>query len=583
MFYRTQIKSTGAGYATDINGKHLTFIGNLPCQSGDYVWTDGKVIFGNTSPKPQPVLFEEDGGIPVFSDNLRGYFDSSGNFKKYNIAYDEDSTPFTYSEYDEDGIHTENGYLDSAIIVNDKRNYRHALGRNLGSGTLVDTECSSDGKLLTAKKITVDYQTSGSDDLEYIFEKHADKIIISIDGTEAKVIDSQDYVKKPEGIKGFRIRIEEFKLFQNLEWEMLMTAQIEGSTKIEGAAPPMDPGQGVLTYFATSASGYERWIRVNDTTGVGYTQVLNDIQGIMKEFWGDAPATETLKTAPYLNFMAGVYGEFAEIRLIHIVNSSSNIYPITYTPAQMAALSGGGSERYWSKSSLIKVKNGKAEVLSRQSYLPEHNTTTVTNQDCAEEADGAPEGASADRTGVAVGKTTGIEYFGLLGNKIGGDIVSDINMVYPYANVGSFSASEGEPPAGESVDDWNTVVIENFLFSVQDDFSVELGVTSDTNFYGTSSITDFNLDIKALYKSGTKICDLTNARYFSINGLSATQINASDYLIGQYGITTRHPDYSVLTTEGGIFKISNGKIQKVDTGLKNFRLRKINRLSKTRR
>ena len=87
-FYKTQIAETGAGYAVDNFGRRLKFIGNYPCQAGDYVWTDGNVIFGNISTKPQPVIFDENnGGIPVLANQLRGYFNSSGYFQNYDIRY----------------------------------------------------------------------------------------------------------------------------------------------------------------------------------------------------------------------------------------------------------------------------------------------------------------------------------------------------------------------------------------------------------------------------------------------------------------------------------------------------------------
>lgn len=126
MFYKTKIKETRAGYAIDIFGKHLTFASNYPCQAGDSVWTDGKIIFGSVSRKPQPVIFDQTPrGIPViFYDEegtlKKGYFDSRGNFKRYSIA-------------------------DDLWLVNDEKNFLH------GEGDFLDVEISNDGKLLTAE------------------------------------------------------------------------------------------------------------------------------------------------------------------------------------------------------------------------------------------------------------------------------------------------------------------------------------------------------------------------------------------------------------------------------------------------
>ena len=130
MFYRTQITKTGAGYAVDTSGKRLRFIGNYPCQAGDYVWTDGTVIFGNISVKPQPVIFDEvKSGIPILASNfdsegndtlVRGYFDKSGNFKKYSVAEDN-------------------------WIVNNSKFFKH------GEGFFIDVEISDTGDVFTAE------------------------------------------------------------------------------------------------------------------------------------------------------------------------------------------------------------------------------------------------------------------------------------------------------------------------------------------------------------------------------------------------------------------------------------------------
>lgn len=90
MFYRTQIKSMSAGCITDEKGKTLFLTGNLPCQIGDYVWTDGNFVFGHMPIRGTPLIFGEGSGIPVLggSDSLRGYFNKKGNFKRYNVADD---------------------------------------------------------------------------------------------------------------------------------------------------------------------------------------------------------------------------------------------------------------------------------------------------------------------------------------------------------------------------------------------------------------------------------------------------------------------------------------------------------------
>lgn len=66
MFYRTQIKSVTTYGAIDMSGKSLSFIGYLPVKAGDWVYTNGKVIFGNVPSKGSPVVFDEElSGVPV--------------------------------------------------------------------------------------------------------------------------------------------------------------------------------------------------------------------------------------------------------------------------------------------------------------------------------------------------------------------------------------------------------------------------------------------------------------------------------------------------------------------------------------
>ncbi len=91
MFYRTQIKSVTTYGAVDMAGRPLSFIGYLPVKAGDWVYTDGRVIFGNVPPRGSAVTFsDEPSGVPVLgNEELSGYFSKSGRFKKYSIAQDD--------------------------------------------------------------------------------------------------------------------------------------------------------------------------------------------------------------------------------------------------------------------------------------------------------------------------------------------------------------------------------------------------------------------------------------------------------------------------------------------------------------
>lgn len=125
MFFQTQLKTIGAGGAVDMQGRRLAFIGYLPCKAGDWVFTDGNIIFGNSPPKGSPTpATEQPSGIPVLSDDLRGYFTSRGKFKSYKIA-------------------------GSDWIVNDEKIFAH----DSDASNIIDAEIADDGGVYTVEKI----------------------------------------------------------------------------------------------------------------------------------------------------------------------------------------------------------------------------------------------------------------------------------------------------------------------------------------------------------------------------------------------------------------------------------------------
>lgn len=139
MFYRTTIDSVGDGFAIDVNGNYLYFIGYLPVKQGDAVFTDGKFIFGNAPPKGGSISFDEPSGIPILTKfGLRGYYTKNGSYKKFNIAGDN-------------------------WIVNDKKKYAH----DGGDDNIIDAEVSTDGQLLTVEK---DMITSSTTEIDSIYK-----------------------------------------------------------------------------------------------------------------------------------------------------------------------------------------------------------------------------------------------------------------------------------------------------------------------------------------------------------------------------------------------------------------------------
>lgn len=125
MYYQTTIRSVGIGDAIDTQGKRLKFIGYLPCQAGDAVWTDGKIIFGHVSRKTPSPLILDSKGIPTIGEGeLRGYINKSGNLREYAIVEDD-------------------------WITNDDKKFYHGAEK-YEDNYIIDAEVSEDGDLYFA-------------------------------------------------------------------------------------------------------------------------------------------------------------------------------------------------------------------------------------------------------------------------------------------------------------------------------------------------------------------------------------------------------------------------------------------------
>lgn len=86
----TKIRSVGAGFVTDENGRCLQVIGSLPIKEGDTVWTDGRIAYGHRPIRPSVKPVFDSGGIPVLGKNLDGYVSKEGKYKEkeWNVAND---------------------------------------------------------------------------------------------------------------------------------------------------------------------------------------------------------------------------------------------------------------------------------------------------------------------------------------------------------------------------------------------------------------------------------------------------------------------------------------------------------------
>ncbi len=130
MFYATEIKEVSGEHAVDTRGTLLRFIGYLPVQAGDKIFTDGKFIFGNAKVKGYSVVDDENIAIPVLAaesnqtnEEMRGYFTNDGRYKNFTINQDD-------------------------WIINSKNIFKHG-NAEIDGQKIIEIEFSEDGDLWT--------------------------------------------------------------------------------------------------------------------------------------------------------------------------------------------------------------------------------------------------------------------------------------------------------------------------------------------------------------------------------------------------------------------------------------------------
>ena len=73
--YQTTIQSVNGTTATDLQGKMLYIAGNSPITQGQQVFTDGKIIYGNTFTGGQsPIIIPKNGFIWLIGIASEGFW-----------------------------------------------------------------------------------------------------------------------------------------------------------------------------------------------------------------------------------------------------------------------------------------------------------------------------------------------------------------------------------------------------------------------------------------------------------------------------------------------------------------------------
>lgn len=172
MFYQTQVSKLITGGIIDTNGRQLRFCGNLPVSEGDYVWTDGTVVFGHVPIRDTPILQPIEGGIPAAFADDKGYFSKTGRFSKYSIAVDK---------------------TEPHWIVNGKRKYFHSDTRVFDAEISIDENGVEDG-LFTAE---LDGINGGNAGIYFVQDDTViddDAVVIKKDGKEISRVYLHDYI-----------------------------------------------------------------------------------------------------------------------------------------------------------------------------------------------------------------------------------------------------------------------------------------------------------------------------------------------------------------------------------------------------
>lgn len=350
MFYATRIQSVGNGYAVDVQGKALSFIGDLPVKAGDTVYTDGNIIFGHIPQRGAPAIFQDEpSGIPVLTgtrsiyggrpipieQTLRGYFTSSGVYKNYNIAGDY-------------------------WITNGKKIYQH----DKGSDNVIDAEITRDEDgFYTAEKVSkfisandtfdfdgINFQISNYDFCSVDNDVcNSCYIVIKKNSTETERIDVKDFATSVEDNVAdivpqndlqddefyehyqTRVRVENFKVMPDGKWVALALVEVAHKrvifeTSCELPAIHTERNFQRETFDLDNLPSIEGWTYWGVLgVGVGY----NFVHGLRNITTDRYLTVEALKaTVDYSNILTGLMPETKTFtHAVSLVKFSSDNLP----------------------------------------------------------------------------------------------------------------------------------------------------------------------------------------------------------------------------------------------------------------
>lgn len=530
MFYATQIKSVGKGVAVDTRGNTLTFIGYLPVQAGDTVYTDGKIIFGNAPPKGSPAVFDEPGGIPVLgADELRGYFTLNGKYKKFGIKGNE-------------------------WIVNNDKNYKHDDGEE----NIIDAEIATDGSVYTVEKKVTQLDDNDEDCYFYYYHREIDRLL----NPEHYFYSIRD--RDPASM--FNDNLHDYQKYTYPLWIPLEQADFANRDELYLKQCNLIIKKNKMITESVDIYNKICGLVKKETQKYINVEVNNDIV-LQRWNWPSRPDGASLFAEYVENFK--IRGTLLNFKILSNAKWTALVwveiwaergFPMAYK-GKVSEVEGTAAT-HMLFGYKINSEGGTEEIFRVGIFMPLlcYATTYCTAVESTYSeyqkllADAKSEQESTRKSFPTVWfDDNSIIY---ASNPAYDRVTLFFEWIVGWDSRNLPDAPNYDKPTIEFVDD--------FYFPVQDDYQAKIkNLGADIDSWQLSGV----LDGKNHQVIGEILPDATNAHKWN---MSLAQLKGGGYLFGIH--------------DGDLFKVDkNGNSELVGTGLKNFRLRELKRISKSRK